>query len=124
MATVPPQPLHGASVLIAEDDALVALDVERALRRAGAEIAGLATTLQTALALAKSAPLTCAVLDINLGFDLVFPAAQVLRDRGIGFIFHTGIDDPGSLERDWPGVPVLSKPVLDRLLIEAVHGCL
>ena len=124
MATVPPRPLRGARVLIAEDDLSVALHMGDILRLAGAEIAALAMTLRTALVLAESVPLTCAVLDVNLGFDLVFPAARILKERGIGFIFYTGIDDLDDLQRDWPGVPVLGKSASDEMLVEAVQGYL
>ena len=73
-----------------------------------------------ATALARTAPLTCAVLDVNLGCELVFPAAHVLRERGINTIFCTGYD-VHVLQQDWPDAEVLSKPVSPQRLISAIR---
>ena len=81
MITAQHQLLLGSRVLVAEDDVILALDMERSLRDAGAEIFGPAKTEADATALARTAPLTCAVLDVNLGCELVFPVAHVLRER-------------------------------------------
>jgi ActR/RegA family two-component response regulator len=114
------QLLLGSRVLVAEDDVILALDVERSLRDAGAEIFGPAKTAADATALARTAPLTCAVLDVNLGCELVFPAAHVLRERGINTIFCTGYD-VHVLQQDWPNAQVLSKPVSSQRLIRAIR---
>jgi CheY-like chemotaxis protein len=119
------QPLRGARILIAEDDAILAFDLKSSLERAGAHIAGPVATLADALALAGSAVLTCALLDINLRRDTVFPAAQVLKERGVRMIFHTAQGEWERLKQEWPGVPVLIKPappsLLIRTLCEACH---
>ncbi len=60
------QPLQGARILVAEDDAILAYDMEDLLRNAGADVVGPARMLADALALARSASLSCAVLDVNL----------------------------------------------------------
>ena len=114
------QLLLGSRVLVAEDDVILALDMERSLRDLGAEIFGPAKTAADATALARTAPLTCAVLDVNLGCELVFPAAQVLRDRGINTIFCTGYD-MHVLQQDWPDAQVLAKPVCSQMLIRAIR---
>ena len=113
------QLLAGSRVLVAEDDVILALDMERSLRDVGAEIFGPAKTAADATALARTAPLTCAVLDVNLGCELVFPAAHVLRERGINTIFCTGYD-VHVLQQDWPNAQVLSKPVSSQRLIRAI----
>lgn len=51
-------------VLVVEDESLVALDIEDAIRDAGHECAGIAGDRQTALALAKTADV--AFVDLNL----------------------------------------------------------
>jgi len=50
-----------------------------------------------------------AVMDINLRGKLVFPAARILRERGIPFIFSTGYGDAG-LPLEFSKIPVLAKP--------------
>src|SRR5271165_1970633 len=74
------QPLQGTRILIAEDDPLLALDTKCLLEDAGADVVGPAGTLADTLALARSASLSCAVLDINLRREFVFPAAEVLKE--------------------------------------------
>ncbi len=114
------RPLLGARILIAEDDAIIAFDVESLLRNAGAEVLGPAATLANTLALARSASLTCAVLDVNLRREFTFPAAQVLKERGVRLIFHTAYSDPEGLRRNWPDAQVLTKPTPAKLLVRAL----
>ena len=116
------EPLRRSRILVVEDDIILALDMERSLRNAGAEVFGPVKTVADANALAKIAPLTCAVLDVNLGSELVFPAAHILKERNINTIFCTGYGDLDSLIKDWPDARVLAKPVRSQLLIRAVRS--
>ncbi len=115
-------PLKGARILIAEDDAILALDLMTVLQAAGAEVLGPARTLAETVALAASHALTCAVLDVNLRDETSLPAAQLLQKRHTGIVFYTGYDDLDALRRDWPGAQVLSKPASPELLRQAVHA--
>lgn len=116
------QLLRGFRILVAEDDMILALDMERSLGDAGAQVFGPVKTAADAIALAQTAPLTCAVLDVNLGCELVFPAAQVLEDRNIKTIFCTGYGDLHGLQTDWPNAQILAKPVHPQLLIRTVRS--
>jgi DNA-binding response OmpR family regulator len=104
------RPLQGASILVVEDDPILALDIVRLLLAAGANVKGPALSLERALELAKAVHLSCAVLDVTLRDGLVFPAARLLRQRGVGIVFYTGIGDPEAIRRDWPEAEVLVKP--------------
>jgi hypothetical protein len=67
---VPLPQLAGKRVLVVEDDYLVAMEIARALERAGAEVIGPAPTVEAALdALEQTAP-DGAILDINQGRKL------------------------------------------------------
>jgi len=67
------------------------MDVEKILRDMGMEVISPAGTLKTALELARTEPLDCAILDVNLSDgDLSTPVAEVLSTRGIPFAFATG----------------------------------
>jgi CheY-like chemotaxis protein len=114
------KPLQGARVLIAEDNPILAFDIVSLLRDAGAETWGPAKSLRDALLLAECSPLDCGLLDVSLSDALVFPAAEVLRNRGINIIFYTGYGDPDRLKRDWPTAQVLIKPVPPQLLVQAI----
>ncbi len=120
MNSVSDQPLHGARILIAEDDAILAFDLGITLQKAGAQILGPTLTLAHTLSLAQTAPMSAAVLDVSLREEEVFPAAHALKNRGVGLVFYTGYAGVESLKRDWPEAQVLTKPAPVRLLIQAV----
>ncbi len=104
-------------ILVVEDDALIALELETELARFGWKIVGPAMSLQEGLNLAEHGhPLNAAVLDVNLNGRLVYPLAQKLQDLGIPFVFCTGYDvvDPDGRSRD---VPVMHKPI-DMVLLD------
>ena len=112
--------LRGARILVAEDDAILALDVRQILRDAGAEIIGPTATLKQTLFMISAFPVSAALLDVNLRDGEVFPAARALEELGAGIVFYTGYADVDSLRRAWPGAKVLTKPAPPRLLISAM----
>jgi len=111
----PPTPnlgtLVGRRMLLVEDMLLVALELDRLLRCAGIETVGPARRLEQALALAEQERLDGAVLDINLDGKMVFPVAEVLRRRGIPFVFLTGYGNGAALPREFRSERRLIKPV-------------
>ncbi len=114
------KPLSGARILIAEDNAIQAFDLKTSLEKAGAEVIGPARTVAEALALAESASLTCAVLDLILRGEPVFPAARLLRERGISIIYLTGRSDLAGLHSDWPQAQIITKPASIEFLVQAI----
>ena len=79
-------------ILVVEDDYLVAMDIARALERAGAEVIGPTPAVEAALNALEQTVLDGAILDINLGGEMAFPVADALMARGVPFIFATGYD--------------------------------
>jgi DNA-binding response OmpR family regulator len=104
-------------VMIVEDEFLIAMEIEDALRAAGAEIIGPFTSLEEADAAARTREIDLAILDIDLRGQEVFPAAKVLLERGIPFMFYTGRPDREALRSTFAAVPVCVKPVATRRLI-------
>lgn len=97
--------------MIVEDEYLVAFDMADELKREGAEILGPYRDVPRALAAMEStAPISCAVLDINLGAADVYPLAELLRSRGIPFVFATGYER-FSVDPSFADVPLFPKPV-------------
>lgn len=111
--------LVGQTVLILEDDYLLADDLRQALEAVGAQVLGPCGNAGEAAALADMHRLDCAVVDINLGAGASFAPARDFVTRGVPIIFTTGYD--ASIIPDELRVhPCLQKPVRAASLIEAV----
>ncbi len=109
--------MSAPSILVVEDEALVALDLEYTLEDMGWRVAGSMGGVLSALAWlnGRDAGPDAALLDVNLGGEMVFPVAEALALRQIPFAFATGYADLVS-ESDYAHAPVLTKPVdQDRL---------
>lgn len=117
-------PLAGWRVLVVEDEALIALDVELALEDAGACVLGPAPSERRAFALIDAAAaeggLDAAVLDVDLGNHSCEGIAARLRAEGVPFVLHTG---------DWRaegelvealGAPVVAKPSHTEAVVRAL----
>lgn len=101
--------LAGLRVLVVEDEMMVSMLIEDMLTDMGCQVVGPASRLDEALSLAETAEMDCAVLDVNLGGQPIFPLADALRARGVCFAFATGYGDAGVRDVD-KGAPVLQKP--------------
>jgi DNA-binding response OmpR family regulator len=97
-------------VLLVEDEALVALMIQETLAEFGFDVLGPVATVSEALAAARDQCIDAAVLDINLGDDLVYTVAEILARRGVPFVFVTGYDSD-SVDARFSGIPVLQKPI-------------
>jgi CheY-like chemotaxis protein len=84
------QRLQGVRILIVEDEFLLAMDIESAIREAGGEVVGPIVSLEEAVATAEREELNAAVLDLNLRGEMSYPVAEVLDSRHIPYIFATG----------------------------------
>ncbi len=83
--------LSGRRVLLAEDEMLVAMDLEGQLTGLGCEVVGPVSTVAAGLELVDAgAPIDAAVLDVSLKGERVFPLAEALRARDVPFLFLTG----------------------------------
>ena len=100
--------LAGLTILVVEDDTMIGFFVEDMLSDFGCSV-WLASGVAEAMALLDRQSPNGAVLDINLGAEMVFPVAEALRARGTPFTFLTGYTaPPRASEFD---TPVLTKPV-------------
>jgi CheY-like chemotaxis protein len=108
-------------VLIVEDEMLVAMNIEDMLLELGHEVAGIASRLEPALALARDGAFDIAMLDVNLAGDRSFPVADLLIERGLPFLFATGYG-PGGIDEKYRDRPVLQKPFRAADLAAAVDA--
>ena len=105
--------------LVVEDEIMVAMYVEDLLTDLGYEVAALATGLDQALPLAREGMFDFAVLDINLAGRLSFPIAEVLRERGIPFLFASGYGSKG-VSDEFRNAIRIQKPFRSRDLAQAI----
>lgn len=108
-------------VLIVEDDLMVAMHLEMLLEDMGLRRICRAHDLPTAMALLRSglAP-KLALLDVNIGRDLVFPVADALRARGVSVVFCTGAP-PTIFPPEWAGARLVAKPIATTALAAEVQ---
>ena len=99
----------GLRVLVVEDEMMVSMLIEDMLSDLGCAVVGPASRLDEAMELARAGGIDCAVLDVNLGGQPIYPLADYLREHGLPFAFATGYGDAGLREAD-RGSPVLQKP--------------
>ncbi len=101
--------LAGRRVFLVEDESLIIMLLEDALEDLGCEIAAVASRFDDAIAKASALDFDVAILDVNLSGLRTFPIAEIIRSRGIAFMFATGygaMSIPDGLNH----VPVLQKP--------------
>jgi CheY-like chemotaxis protein len=81
--------------LVVDDEGLVSTLIEDTLADLGHEVVAVASRLQEACELARREEFGFAILDVNLDGRPSFPAAEILRDRGVPFTFATGYGASG-----------------------------
>jgi two-component sensor histidine kinase/ligand-binding sensor protein len=112
--------LQGLSVLIVEDEVLIALEAEAELLRAGTGTMTRAHSIEEAERCISSAPFDVAILDVNLNGRPSFPLADLLADRGISFVFASGYSHLEGLPERWRSVPLVNKPYSRAELVAAI----
>jgi len=81
--------LQSISVLLVEDDAIMAIDVTGLIEMAGGRVVGPAYSLSQGFRWLDESRFDCALLDVSLHGDLVFELADAIVARGIPVVFLT-----------------------------------
>jgi PAS domain S-box-containing protein len=102
--------LAGNQIMVVEDEALVAMALRESLSELGYSVVGPFSRMSEAILALRNARVDAAVLDVNLGGDVVYPLADVLAADRVPFIFVTGYG-ADEIERRFANVPVLQKPI-------------
>lgn len=85
--------LAGRSILIIEDEALIALDLAQAFEKEGADVTT-TSTLNHAHLLVKYDGLCAAVVDHALGDGDTQSICKYLKHRGVPFVTYSGFSGP------------------------------
>jgi CheY-like chemotaxis protein len=102
--------LSGKRVFLVEDEALVLWMMADMLKGFGCTVEHYSTTAKDALDHAEKTTCDVAILDVNLDGASSYPIAEVLKQRGIPFVFATGYGER-KMSEDYPDVAVLHKPI-------------
>lgn len=109
--------LVGRSVLIVEDEPLIALELKELLEAEGAKVA-IALSPMEALRLIRTVAFSGAVLDFGSRDDENAPLCRTLREHQIPFMYYTGFD---GLDETSLGAPILTKPASAEALITMIN---
>ncbi|MET0163435.1 MAG: hypothetical protein ABW318_00350 [Vicinamibacterales bacterium] len=99
--------MHDAAFL-AKAEPLIAYQVERDLRNAGARVIT-AGYLDAASYMTQHPDLSGAVVDFQLGDETAVSLCRRLFERDLPLVIHTGYA-ADAIRREWPLVPIIQKP--------------
>ena len=110
------------TVLVVEDEFLIALDLVMLLERGGWHVLGPAATIAGALRLLDEERPAVALLDIALKEGTVTLVAEALRARNVPFIIASAFSRPELVGGDvLAGAPKVGKPTNERRLLELLE---
>jgi DNA-binding NtrC family response regulator len=103
-------PLKECRVLLAEDEPLIALDLQASLEEIGCTVLGPVSSVATAHELLKDGLPDIALLDFQLSDGPVTPLAVTLTERRIPFLVMTGYGAADMLAPVLRSAPRIEKP--------------
>jgi CheY-like chemotaxis protein len=109
------------TIMIVEDQMLIALDLESNLIERGVKVAAICASAAQALQMLDRFRPDAAVLDFVLRGGNALPVAEALRERGIPFIFATGFSDSSRIPSAFADTPIVSKPYEAKAVFNALN---
>jgi DNA-binding NtrC family response regulator len=118
---VTPSTVDGKTVLIVEDEMLIALDLIGLVEGMGCIVAGPATNVEAASHLINQQDIDIAILDVNLAGVHVWPVTDLLLARSVPFVLLSGFGATLTVPPSCRLVPRLDKPVSFDELRKVMH---
>lgn len=112
--------LAGLRILIVEDDALVALNLQEFVESLGCTVIGPTGRLGEAFQTLEREEIDGAMLDINLHGELVYPLAERLAEREIPMLFCSGYAFTSLVPERFAQYPQVAKPCVEHTLRTAM----
>jgi len=118
-------PFSEVSVVLLEDEYLIALDAEQNLDVLGVKRVRVVNTLAGAAAIAEAGDVDVAILDLNINGEMSFKVAEMFRNKGIPIVFASGYELRDRFDADLEGTAVhLRKPYTAEGLKDALTAAL
>jgi len=114
--------LTGKSILIAEDNVYLALDLSLAVEEINGRVIGPVGSVAEALGLLEDQPVAAAILDSRLANRDVTPVAKALAARDVPYIIHTSSGLPAGVARLHPDAPLLVQPLHAEAIVAGLLG--
>jgi CheY-like chemotaxis protein len=102
--------LENRRILVAEDEALIAIGIESMLQGFGCEVVGPVSEVGEILQLIDGEQVDGALLDVNLRGRQVFEVLPQLIGRKIPIMLTSGYDDAALFPPAFRDLPRISKP--------------
>lgn len=109
-----------SSVLIVEDEPLIAWMLEDVVSSLGLEAVGPFPSIKEASSLLNEVTPEVALLDVNLIDGEIYPVADQLKGRNVPLIFHTANVRSDELAARYAGAQVIMKPSDPQRLQQAI----
>jgi DNA-binding NtrC family response regulator len=111
------RPHDRPTVLVVEDEFIIALDLSETVRDLGYRVEGPFADKENAfIAIDQEMP-DCAILDVQTADGEVYPLADALANAGVPIIFHSGHIAPTDIAERYPHAQACAKPCPpDRLI--------
>ena len=116
--------LSGATVLVVEDEALLAHDLVWTIEENGGLTQGPIHRLGEAMARADFRDLDAALLDVDIRGEEIFAFADRLEAADVPMVFHTARADVSRLRMCYPDAAILYKPCLARGVVAALASAI
>jgi PAS domain S-box-containing protein len=104
-------------ILLVEDESLIALMMEQTLRELELDVLGPFGSVDETLEAIARENVDAGILDINLGGEMAYPIAHLLRARNVPFVFMTGYGAE-TIATPFSEVRVFQKPLERDMLRE------
>ena len=113
--------LDGVRVLVVEDEALVAMDLEYLLEDRGAVVVDTCVSNADAAACLEAKDVDAVLLDYNLVDGEAEPTLELARGMDIAVVIHSGHAIGNVLRQTYPDLDVLAKPALPGSIVDALR---
>jgi len=105
-------------ILVAEDESLIALELEEMLQGFGCEVVGPFAAVEEVLEHAEAGGLDGALLDVNLRGEQIFRILPQLLASRLPIIITSGYNDSTLFRGDFRHLPQIAKPFDEAALRE------